>query len=170
MFLPSSRLPSFSKPFPSGTLNQLIRQIVVNFLLYFKLILSTKICSSCRCYSIFVQHLNIFYSQLYETLCKDRRQDPNSNINGQCMDLCCVWSSISHISGAVITSFHSVMYSQLHTKLCWYKKTEHSGIISHTAYTPNFWSSCNRPDLTPYWYTIVPITACTVLRHSWRWV
>jgi hypothetical protein len=23
-----------------------------------------------------------------------------------------------------------------------------------------------RPDLTPYRYTIVPITACTVLRHS----
>jgi hypothetical protein len=93
--------------------------------------LSTKICSSCRCYSIFVKHPNIFYSQLNETSWKDSRQDPNSNINGQCMDLRCVWSSISHISEAVITTFHSVMCSHLHTKLCWYE-TEQSGIISQS--------------------------------------
>lgn len=66
-FLPSSRLPSFCKPFPSGKLNHLIRQIDSGklpqpypvYFLYFKLILSTKICSICRCYSIFVKHINI---------------------------------------------------------------------------------------------------------------
>ena len=149
MFLRSNRLSSFCKPFPSGKLNQLIRQIVVNyhipiqlFFFYFffffliKLILTTKICSSCSCYSIFVKHPNIFYSQLNETLWKDSRQDPNSNINGQCMDLCCVRSGISNISEAVITTFHSAMCSQRHTKLCWYK-TEHSGIISQSVYILN---------------------------------
>lgn len=138
MILPSNRLPSFCKPFPSGKLNQLIRQIDSGklpqpypvYFLYFKLILSTKICSSCRCYSIFAKHTNICLKPIeWEFVV---RQDPNSNINGQCMDLCCVWRGISHISKAVITTIHSVMCSQLHTKLCWYKM-EHSGIISHSA-------------------------------------